>query len=72
MQSDHKGAVARCSIIGEVTQALTLVASSGVMAGAYSLLKSWIDAKNGQKLRPRVGEIESKPPRWPRRMYCVC
>ena len=44
--------------IHDITQVLTLVASSGIPTGGYNLLKSWIDAKNGRKLKLKVGDIE--------------
>ena len=32
--------------------------SSGVAAGAYDVLKTWVEAKNNRKLKIKVGEIE--------------
>jgi hypothetical protein len=34
------------------------VASSGLTATVLNLLKAWIDARNGRKLKIRVGDIE--------------
>jgi hypothetical protein len=51
--------------IHEITQVLTLLASSGVAAGAYNLLKAWIAAKNGRKLRLKVGAVEVEATQMP-------
>jgi hypothetical protein len=42
----------------EVYDAAVLVASTGVPIAAYQLLKAWIDARNGRKLKIKVGDIE--------------
>ena len=42
-----------------------IVVSSGVAAGAYNLLKTWIDTKNGRKLKLKVGEIEVEATQMP-------
>jgi hypothetical protein len=52
-------------ILHGITEVLALVASSGVAAGAYNLLKSWIDAKNGRKLRLKVGDVEVEATQMP-------
>jgi hypothetical protein len=55
------GAVRYC--VQEVVPVIlrdTLIAmtSSGAIAGAYQLLKTWVDARNGRKLKIKVGDIE--------------
>ena len=41
-----------------VHDVLVAVASSGFTTAVYSLMKTWVDARNGRKLKIRVGEIE--------------
>jgi hypothetical protein len=43
---------------GIVRETVLLIASSGVTTGIYKLLKAWIDARNGRKLKIKVGDIE--------------
>jgi hypothetical protein len=41
-----------------VKDALIFFVSSGIARGAYQLLKTWVDAKNGRKLRLKIGDVE--------------
>ena len=41
-----------------VHQAVALAASSGFTVAVYQLLKTWVDARNGRKLKIKVGDIE--------------
>lgn len=41
-----------------VHEALSAIVASGVVTGCYQLLKAWIDARNGRRLKIRVGDIE--------------
>jgi len=41
-----------------VYDALLAIASSGATAGAMQILKTWVDARNGRKLKVKVGDIE--------------
>src|SRR4051812_42884318 len=38
--------------------AFAAVISTGIAAGAYNILKTWVDARNGRKLKIKVGDIE--------------
>src|SRR3954447_26474635 len=35
-----------------------VLVSSGAAVGAYQILKTWVDARNGRKLKIKVGDIE--------------
>lgn len=42
----------------ELVQFIMTLGSSGLAVGLYSLLRLWVDAKNGRKLRVKIGEFE--------------
>jgi hypothetical protein len=42
----------------EVTDVLRLVATSGDLTSVYNLVKAWVDARNGRKLKIKVGIID--------------
>jgi len=44
-------------VLSIVHDALVGILASGLMTG-YHLLKTWVDAKNGRKLKIKVGDIE--------------
>ncbi len=37
---------------------LALLVSSGFTTAVYQVMKSWVDARNGRKLKIKVGDIE--------------
>lgn len=41
-----------------VYDALVAIASSGATVGVMQLLKTWVDARNGRKLKIKIGDIE--------------
>jgi hypothetical protein len=41
-----------------VHDVLVAIGSSGITVAVYSLLKTWVDARNGRKLKIKVGDIE--------------
>jgi hypothetical protein len=41
-----------------VYDVLLAIASSGATAGVMQILKTWVDARNGRKLKVKVGDIE--------------
>jgi hypothetical protein len=59
-QSDSETPYARVSDVGLplLSDVIALTISSGTAVGAYQLLRAWIDAKNGRKLKIKVGDIE--------------
>ncbi len=42
----------------DVKEVLKLVATSGIAAALYKLLKLWIENRNGRRLKIKVGDIE--------------
>jgi hypothetical protein len=59
--SDPPGTM-RCNVVPAVpsviNDALVAIASSGLTAGVLALIKTWVDARNGRKLKIKVGDIE--------------
>ena len=53
-------AFARLFVLAEGAAAVvaSFAISSGVAAGAYNVLKTWVEAKNNRKLKIKVGDIE--------------
>jgi hypothetical protein len=45
-------------LIPALVHGAMVVASSGALVGAYNLLKTWVEARNGRKLKIKVGDIE--------------
>ena len=41
-----------------VRETLIAIASSGLTAGVLTLIKTWVDARNGRKLKIKVGDVE--------------
>jgi hypothetical protein len=52
------GAVGMLDLPPFVAQIIALAAGSGMTTAVYQLIKVWVDARNGRKLKIKVGEIE--------------
>ncbi len=57
--SDTRDEVLSAGIYPETLVSFILfIGSTGIVAGLYNLLKTWVDSKNGRKLRVKIGALE--------------
>src|SRR4051794_25459906 len=56
---EHTQPVVPVEIIGAITNFVTsTLVSSGLALGMYRVAKTWVNARNGRKLKIRIGDIE--------------